>query len=133
MQWLRRFFGRNAPSGQKNDDVRTFSHAEATEIARRDAKRDLVITPHLISYVAFAEIFQDLGRFEFRFDNSGRGTLGVRLLPMSERQADEAVTDEQIKQLAQNSPIHAIRLYRLKYASGLAEAKQAISQMIANS
>lgn len=53
------------------------------------------------------------------------------MLPLSERQDDEAFTDAHVKAVAKPGKVlDAIRLYRLLHSAGQATAKTAVERML---
>lgn len=107
----------------------TCSLPQALELAQAEAKRDLKIESDRISYVAWRGDFHD---FMFcAFERHGDGwALSLRGLTNAERQPDEEISDQSIRDLVlAGNPICAIRLHRCKYGSSLAVAKAAIDEL----
>ena len=110
----------------------TCNFDEAEKLAKSEAKRILQLDHRAVRYVKFDNVlFKDYCRVEIEFDETGRGPLTLRILPLEERQDDEMFTDEYIERVAQAGHLlDAMRLYRLLHSADLATARSAVEGML---
>ena len=111
---------------------RTLSYEEAEALAKAEAKRILQMDSQAIRYVKFdAHSYPDYCRVDIVFDPTGRGSMMSTLLPLSERQDDEKLTDEHVEKVARSGRvIDAIRLYRLLHSVHVGTAAMAVERML---
>src|SRR5262245_28742493 len=64
------------------------------------AKRDLVESDSKISYVAFVPGLEDFCRCELRSEGPDRWVCSYSSLPLKERNQDEQITDDRIREVA---------------------------------
>jgi hypothetical protein len=108
------------------------SYEEAEELAKTEAKRILQLDSQAIRYVKFnPHSFPDYCRVDILFDPTGRGPMVSTLLPLSERQDDEKLTDEHVEKVARSGRVlDAIRLYRLLHSVHVGTAAMAVERML---
>jgi len=110
------------------------SHKEARSYSLNAAARDLIESETCISYVAYLESFDDYCRCQFTLEEKRGWLLSCRMLGDDERLPEERITDARIVEVAdRGGMLNAIRLYRAKYHSGLAEAKTGVESLIRGS
>lgn len=137
MNLLRRLFSRNAyitASACEDDAGSYLSRQQGRVFAARECHRDLIETASLISYVRYAEDFDDFCRVEISFDSQERGTYTIQLLPLNERASDERLDDAKIAEVARRDRrVNAVRMYRHLHQCSLAEAIQGVVELERNS
>jgi len=131
LRWL--LGGRRRQSASAGDveseEQEYLTYEEAREIAERDAKRALSFAPEKITYVCHEKGLADYCRIDIAFAEPDRGLMTLQLLPLAEREEDEMLTDDHIREVAQSGrTIAAIRLYRFLHSVGLKEGKEAIDR-----
>lgn len=131
LRWLFQAFRTNAPQEpEPEDEIEYLTRAEAEDIARTEAIRDLQFAPQSISYVAYHEPFADYCRITIEFDEPNRGEYHLQLLPLDERLEDETYDDNKIKAIARSGNLlNAVRLYRHLHSASLMVAKSAVERM----
>ena len=111
----------------------TLTFQQAESLARAEAKRILQLDREAVRYVKYdPKFFHDYCRVDIVFDGEGNGPIAFSMLPITDRLADEALTDEIVRKVAQlGKLLDAIRLYRLLHSADLATAKKAVERMLA--
>lgn len=104
---------------------------QAVKEARLNAKRDLIESGSVISYVAFVPDFEDYCHCELRFEPSRGWLLSCRVLAQQERAPDERITEDRVVALASAGKLMgAIRLYRGLYGVGLTEGRAGVERLL---
>ncbi|MFI4862295.1 MAG: hypothetical protein ACIAXF_16645 [Phycisphaerales bacterium JB063] len=138
MGFFDRLFGMRAQnahedSAMNDSENECLTFEEAKEIATRDAKRDLKIDPAEISYIAYEEGFCDFCKIVIFLEGPNKGDMTAQALPLSDRLADETITDARIREVAESGNlIAAVRLFRLLHSADLKTAKDGVERLMAS-